>query len=99
MTCISLVCNKVKSGLPLGSEIAVKLSKAGLMTSPTVYRWQTPYDSAVLEMDLTLIPTRVKAALQAIEERLRSCIEYGSPEHRAIEDARRSLASLHRKRK
>jgi len=50
-------------------------------------------------MDLTLIPTRVKTALQAIEERLRSCIEYGSPEHRAIEDARRSLASLHRKRK
>jgi len=40
------------------------------MTSPTVYRWQTPYDSAVLEMDLTLIPTRVKTALQAIEERL-----------------------------
>ena len=69
------------------------------MTSPMVYRWQTPYDSAVLEMDLTLIPTRVKTALQAIEERLRSCIECGSPEHRAIEDARRSLASLHRKRK
>jgi 7,8-dihydro-6-hydroxymethylpterin-pyrophosphokinase len=69
------------------------------MTSPTVYRWQTPYDSAVLEMDLTLIPTRVKTALQAIEERLRSCIEYGSPEHRAIEDARRSLASLHRQPK
>jgi hypothetical protein len=69
------------------------------MTSPTVYRWQTPYDSAVLEMDLTLIPSRVKAALGAIEERLRSCIEYGSAEHRAIEDARRSLASLTRKRK
>jgi hypothetical protein len=69
------------------------------MTSPTVYRWQTPYDSAVLEMDLTQIPSRVKAALQAIEERLRSCIEYGSPEHRAIEDARRSLAALNRKPK
>ena len=69
------------------------------MTSPTVYRWQTPSDSAGLEMDLTLIPSRVKAALQAIEERLRSCIEYGSPEHRAIEDARRSLATLNHKRK
>jgi hypothetical protein len=69
------------------------------MNSSTVYRWQTPYDSAVLEMDLAQIPVRVKEALKAIEERLRSCIEYGSPEHRAIEDARRALASLTAKRK
>jgi hypothetical protein len=74
-------------------------AKEGRMTSPTVYRWQTPYDSAVLEMDLTRIPTRVKEALKAIEERLRSCIEYGSPEHRAIEDARRALATLSGKRR
>jgi hypothetical protein len=67
------------------------------MSNPAVYRWQTSYDSAVLEMDLTVIPSRVKAALEAIDERLRSCIEYGSPEHRAIEDARRSLATLNRK--
>ena len=67
------------------------------MSNPEVYRWQTPYDAAVLEMDLTVMPSRVKAALQAIEERLRSCIEYGSPEHRAIEDARRSLAAMNRK--
>jgi hypothetical protein len=69
------------------------------MNSQTVYRWQTPYDSAVLEVDLARIPTRVKEALSAIEERLRSCIEYGSPEHRAIEDARRALAVLKAKRK
>jgi hypothetical protein len=69
------------------------------MNSQTVYRWQTPYDSAVLEMDTTRIPTRVKEALSAIEERLRSCIEYGSVEHRAIEDARRALATLKAKRK
>jgi hypothetical protein len=69
------------------------------MNSSTVYRWQTPYDSAVLEADLARIPIRVKEALSAIEERLRSCIEYGSPEHRAIEDARRALASLKAKRK
>jgi hypothetical protein len=69
------------------------------MNSSTVYRWQTPYDSAVLEMDLTQIPGRVKEALGAIEERLRSCIEYGSPEHRAIEDARRALSALKAKRK
>jgi hypothetical protein len=64
-----------------------------------VYRWQTPYDSAVLEADVAQIPARVKEALSAIEERLRSCIEYGSPEHRAIEDARRSLAAMKTKRK
>jgi hypothetical protein len=71
----------------------------GRMNSQTVYRWQTPYDSAVLEMDFAQIPGRVKAALSAIEERLRSCIEYGSPEHRAIEDARRALATLKTKRR
>ena len=70
-----------------------------MTTNSTVYRWQTPYDSAVLEMDLAQIPTRVKEALKAIEERLRSCIEYGSPEHRAIEDARRALATLTPKRR
>jgi hypothetical protein len=81
-------------------DILVEIqAKEGRMTSPTVYRWQTPYDSAVLEMDLTRIPTRVKEALKAIEERLRSCIEYGSPEHRAIEDARRALATLSGKRR
>jgi hypothetical protein len=50
-------------------------------------------------MDLARVPTRVKEALSAIEERLRSCIEYGSTEHRAIEDARRALTALKAKRK
>lgn len=69
------------------------------MTSPTVYWWQKAYDAAVLEMDLTQVPGRVIAALRAIEERLRSCIEYGGMEHVAIEDARRSLATLQPKRR
>ncbi len=64
------------------------------MTSPTIYWWQKAYDAAVLEMDLTQVPGRIIAALKAIEERLCSCIEYGGMEHLAIEDARRSLASL-----
>jgi hypothetical protein len=64
------------------------------MTAPTVYRWQATYDSAVLEVDLARIPDRVKEALKAIEERLRSCIVYGSPEHSAIEGARKALAAL-----
>jgi hypothetical protein len=69
------------------------------MNSPATYRWQTPYDSAVLEMDMAQVPARTNEALKAIEERLRSCIEYGSPEHRAIEDARRALAKLSPKKR
>ena len=67
------------------------------MTAPIVYRWQASYDSAVLEMDLARMPDRVKDALQAIEERLRSFIVYGSPEHTAIEGARKALAALRSK--
>jgi hypothetical protein len=69
------------------------------MTGSTVYPWQTTYDSAVLEMDLAQIPDRVSQALKAIDERLRSCIVYGSPEHTAIEGARKALATLKAKRR
>jgi len=64
------------------------------MTAPTVYRWQATYDSAVLEMDLARMPDRVNDALKAIEERLRSFIVYGSPEHAAIEGARKALTTM-----
>ena len=64
------------------------------MTTLTLYRWQTTYDSAVLETDPARMSDCVKAALKAIEERLRSCIEYGGTEHIAIEDARKALAAL-----
>jgi len=64
------------------------------MTTLTLYRWQTTYDSAVLETDSARMSDCVKAALTAIEERLRSCIEYGGPEHTAIEEARKGLATL-----
>jgi predicted fused transcriptional regulator/phosphomethylpyrimidine kinase len=64
------------------------------MTTPMVYWWQQTYDAAVLEMDLAQVPGRVVTALKAIEERLRSCIEYGGIEHLAIVDARRALATL-----
>jgi hypothetical protein len=69
------------------------------MTDSAVYRWQATYDSAVLEMDLARMPDRVKEALMAIEERLRSCIVYGSPEHAAIEGARKALATMKAKRR
>ena len=64
------------------------------MTTPMVYRWQQTYDAAVLEMDLAQLPSRVVTALNAIEERLRSCIEYGGVEHLAIVDARKALTTL-----
>jgi hypothetical protein len=64
------------------------------MTGPAVYPWQATYDSAVLEMDLARIPDRVQQALKAIEERLRTFIVYGSPEHNAIEGARKALATM-----
>ena len=69
------------------------------MTGPTVYRWQATYDSAVLETDPARVSDCVKTALTAIEERLRSCIVYGSPEHTAIEGARKALATLKAKRR
>jgi hypothetical protein len=69
------------------------------MTTPMAYCWQQTYDAAVLEVDLAQVPGRVVTALKAIEERLRSCIEYGGIEHVAIVDARRALATLKAARK
>jgi hypothetical protein len=64
------------------------------MTELTTYLWQKPYDAAVLEMDLEQLPVRVQNAFNAIEERLRTRIEDGGVEHRALMEARRSLGIL-----
>jgi hypothetical protein len=69
------------------------------MTATANYWWQKAYDAAVLEMDSAQVPGRVVEALKAIEERLRSCIVYGSMEHVAIVDARKWLATLSASRK
>jgi hypothetical protein len=69
------------------------------MTTTVNYWWQKAYDAAVLEMDSAQVPVRVVEALKAIEERLRSCIVYGSMEHVAIVDARKSLATLRARRR
>ena len=45
-------------------------------------------------MNSSRLPERVVEALDAIEERMRSCIVYGSVEHVAIANARRALAIL-----
>ena len=64
------------------------------MTISQTYRWQKTYDAAVLEMNSSRLPERVVEALNAIEERMRSCIVYGSDEHQAIASARRALGIL-----
>jgi hypothetical protein len=69
------------------------------MTNPKTYWWQSSFDKAVLEMDWAQVPARIAEALKAIEERLRSSIVYGSTEHLAIVDARRSLATLSARRR
>jgi hypothetical protein len=69
------------------------------MTNPKTYWWQSSFDKAVLEMDWAQVPARIAEALKAIEERLRSTIVYGSTEHLAIVDARRSLATLSARRR
>jgi hypothetical protein len=62
--------------------------------SATTYRWQRNYDAAVLEMDSAQLPSRVKDALTAIQERLETRIEHGGVGYRAIVEARRSLGML-----
>ena len=69
------------------------------MTNSKTYWWQNAFDKAVLEMDWAQVPARIAEALKAIEERLRSSIVYGSTEHLAIVDARRSLATLNARRR
>jgi hypothetical protein len=69
------------------------------MTNPKTYWWQSSFDKAVLEMDWAQVPAHIAEALKAIEERLRSSIVYGSTEHLAIVDARRSLATLSARRR
>jgi hypothetical protein len=69
------------------------------MTDPKTYWWQHAFDKAVLEMDWAQLPGRIAEALQAIEERLCSSIVYGSTEHLAIVQARRSLATLSSRRR
>jgi hypothetical protein len=64
------------------------------MTISQAYWWQKTYDAAVLELNSSRLPERVVEALAAIEERMRSCIVYGSVEHVEIANARRALAIL-----
>jgi hypothetical protein len=63
-----------------------------------IYLWQTAYRSALLETDPKQLPTRIDEARRAIDVRLHRPLIIDSPEHKAIEDARRGLAELEAER-
>jgi len=63
-----------------------------------IYQWRAAYRSAVLEADPKQLSIRINEARRAIDERLQRPIQIDSPEHKAIEDARRGLAELEAER-
>jgi hypothetical protein len=63
-----------------------------------IYFWQAAYRSAVFETDPKQLSIRINEARRAIDERLHRPLLIDSPEHRALEDARRGLAELEAER-
>jgi hypothetical protein len=63
-----------------------------------IYLWQTAYRSALVETDPKQLPIRIDEARRAIDVRLHRPLLIDSPEHKAIEDARRGLAELEAER-
>ena len=63
-----------------------------------IYLWQAAYRSAVFETDPKQLSIRINEARRAIDERLHRPLLIDSPEHRALEDARRGLAELEAER-
>ena len=60
----------------------------------STYSWHRAYVSAVLETDPARLYDCIHEALNAIEARFLSPIGITGPEYRAIEDAKRGLATL-----
>jgi hypothetical protein len=58
------------------------------------YPWQAPYFIAVCEDNFSLLPMRVKEALKAVEERLKSPVQPGSKEDLALNRAKTGLLAL-----
>jgi hypothetical protein len=63
-----------------------------------IYLWQAAYQSAIFETDPRQLSIRINEARRAIDQRLHRPLPIDSPEHRAIEDARRGLAELEAER-
>jgi hypothetical protein len=58
------------------------------------YPWRKAYVSAILETDKIKLIGRIAEARQAIEDRLFGPIDFNGPEHLAIKDASKRLATL-----
>jgi hypothetical protein len=78
--------------------LAGLVGREGNAMNHAIYQWQEAYRSAVLEADPKQLSIRVNEARRAIDERLHRPIQIDSPEHKAIEDARRGLAELEAER-
>jgi hypothetical protein len=68
--------------------------KEAPMNNLDSYPWRKAYVSAILETDKVKLIGRIAEARQAIDDRLFSPIDLNSPEHLAIKDASKRLATL-----
>jgi hypothetical protein len=64
------------------------------MLSPSIYSWFSAYRAASLEPDFTLVPGRVREALQVIHDRLNGPARLDEQERQAIATARMGLGKL-----
>ena len=64
------------------------------MLSPSIYPWFSAYRAAFLEPDFTLVPERVREALQVIHDRLNGPARLDQQERQAIATARAGLSTL-----
>jgi hypothetical protein len=64
------------------------------MNQPRTYLWLSAYMSAVLGTDNARMPTRIYAALAAIEERRPNLTATDGIEEREMENAQRGLLTL-----
>jgi hypothetical protein len=68
------------------------------LRNPENCAWQTPCVLAVLETDTSELIGRIAEARKAIENRLFQPIQIDSPEHLAIKEAWKGLATLESER-
>jgi hypothetical protein len=59
-----------------------------------LYLWHAAYNAAVLETDVSQMPTRYYEALAAIEQRLLSIVDKNTEEFRALTAADHAIHSL-----
>jgi hypothetical protein len=61
------------------------------------YSWQPAYSAATLETDSALLCDRIKEALDVMRARAYT-VDIGSPEYRALQDAKNALGTLNAER-